>query len=98
MTNNEILEESYSLLQQCVNYQARKYGWLKYTNDIIQDMCVIILDYDNEKLNQTYKDKHLNAFYTGILVRQLNSRNSPAYKKYKKDNDRQVSISEFYDI
>lgn len=97
MTNNEILIENYELLQQCVNYQAKRFGWLKFKDDIIQDLCLIILNYDNEKLNKTHNENHMNCFMTGILVRQLNSRNSPAYKNYRKDNDKQVSIDKFYD-
>ena len=96
MTNNEILIHYYPLIQQCVMFQCRKYGWLKHMNDILQDICLIILDYDNQKLNTTHQEKHFNAFVTGILVRQLYSVNSPAYKKYKKNNDKQIPLDEVY--
>ena len=98
MTNSEILNLNYKLVQQCVMYQTKKYGWLANKDDILQDVCLIILEYDNNKLNKIHNDNKMNCFVTGILVRQLYSKNSPAYKKYKKDNEREVAIYDFYDI
>ena len=97
LTNNDIINLYYNLVSDCVMFQCRKYGWLKEKDDILQDILLILLEYDNSKLNTIHNDNRMNCFVTGILVRQLHSVNSPAYKKYRKDNDRQVSINDFFD-
>ena len=64
-------------------------------NDVLQLVCLVILEYDNAKLNKIVEENHLNAFVTGILVRQLYSKNSPFYREFRKFQNITSSIDDF---
>lgn len=59
---------------------------VKYNDidDLEQEIYMILLTYDKDKIIDMYKKKQLNYFIVGIVKRQYNSRTSPYYKKYKK--------------
>lgn len=84
LSNTEIVAQNQELINKCIYYQTRKYGEFKFIEDLTQDLNLILLEYDNERLNMIVDENHLNAFITGILSRQLFSSNSPYYKRYKK--------------
>lgn len=84
LSNNEILLDNLNLINTCISYQVTKYNQYRFIDDIKQDIYLIILNYDNEKLNKIVDDKRMNAFITGILVNQLYSRTSPFYRRYRK--------------
>lgn len=85
MTNNEILESNYNLIKTCCQYQLSKYSVPKdLLDDLVQEICLVLLTYDNDKLNAIFNENHLNAFITGILVRQLYSTNSSFYRKFRR--------------
>ena len=53
-------------------------------DDLIQEVYVILLEYNRDKIIDLYKKKQLKFFIIGILQRQYHSNTSPFYKKYKK--------------
>lgn len=53
-------------------------------NDLEQEIYMILLEYDSEKIIEMYNRKQLKYFIVGIIQRQYNSKTSPFYKKYKK--------------
>lgn len=53
-------------------------------DDLIQEIYVILLEYDPKKIVEMYNKKQLRFFIVGVLKRQYNSKTSPFYKKYKK--------------
>lgn len=53
-------------------------------DDLEQEVYMILLDYDKDKIIEMYNKKQLNYFCVGIIRRQYNSKTSPFYKKYKK--------------
>lgn len=59
---------------------------VKYNDidDLEQEIYMILLTYDKDKIIDMYNKKQLNYFIVGIVKRQYNSRTSPYYKKYKK--------------
>lgn len=85
MSNYEILEETLNsgLLHRCCECQFKKMGSLEFMEDFEQDMVIIILEYDNNKLNDAYKH-HWNAWLTRCIQNNIFSVNSPFYKKYTK--------------
>lgn len=94
MTNNDIVKDNFGLIQLCVSHQMRIYGTPgDLYDDIVQDICMILLEYDNEKLNKIQEENHMSAFITGILVRQLYSTNSAVYRTYRRLNDNSDDIS-----
>lgn len=84
LSNSEILMANLKLINTCISYQVIKYNASHYIEDIKQEIYLIILEYPNDKLNVIHKDNHINAFVTGILIRQLFSKTSPFYRKYRK--------------
>lgn len=53
-------------------------------DDLIQEVYLILLEYNKDKIIELYKKKQLKFFIIGILQRQYHSNTSPFYKKYKK--------------
>lgn len=90
-SNEEILKEMLDtdLLAECINYQLKYLGegdsWKReFSKDLFQDLCLVIMRYDNDKLNDAYWKGHSNALITAILKRQLISDSSDFYRKYIK--------------
>ena len=87
---------NYALIRTCCRFQVNKYSIpLDLHNDVLQLVCLVILEYDNAKLNKIVEENHLNAFVTGFLVRQLYSRNSPFYREFRKFQNITSSIDDF---
>ena len=85
MSNNEFLVKNYSLLQDCVKYQASKYGCPKeLTDDLMQELSLIVLSHPQDKLNDVVSKHHENAWMTAVLVRTLYSKNSQFYRTFRK--------------
>lgn len=53
-------------------------------DDLEQEIYMILLEYDKDKIIELYEKKQLKFFIVGIIQRQYNSKTSPFYKKYKK--------------
>lgn len=53
-------------------------------DDLEQEIYMILLEYDKNKIVELYNKKQLRFFIVGIIQRQYNSKTSPFYKKYKK--------------
>lgn len=64
----------------CVNMRVSQND----IDDLIQELYMILLEYDKEKIVEMYNKKQLKFFIIGILQRQYHSVTSPFYKKYKK--------------
>lgn len=56
----------------------------KYVDDLTQEIYLILLEYDREKIIEMYNNKQLNFFLTRIIKNQINSVTSPFYRKYRK--------------
>lgn len=87
---------NYALIRTCCRFQVNKYSIpLDLHDDVLQLVCLVILEYDNDKLNKIVEENHLNAFVTGVLTRQLYSRNSPFYREFRKFQNITSSIDDF---
>lgn len=83
LSNSEIVSLSYSLIEDCVYFQMKRFCIpFQFKHDLIQDLSLILLEYPNEKLDAMYKSKRINAFCTEVLRRQLFSKTSAFYRKY----------------
>ena len=86
-SNLAILEENLDLLKECIEFQFKKLCFLdpgkrQFKEDLLQDVAVWILTYDNEKLNDAYRNKHVNALFTRIIQNQIYSNSSKFYRQY----------------
>lgn len=96
LTNHEILQHwlDNGLLKRCIDCQFYKMGEQEYKEDFFNDICLIILEYDNDKLNDAF-NKHPNAWITRVIQNNIFSVNSAFYKTYRKwDNMRYGEITE----
>ena len=85
MSNSQIVEKNYELIKTCCSYQLVKYDVPEdLYDDLIQELSIILLEYDTKKLNVIVEENHLNAFITGILVRMCYSTNSAFYRTFRK--------------
>lgn len=100
MTNNEILQAYYPLVKKCIHFQMNKLPKLdkELKNDLEQEICLIMLSYNNDKLNMIHNQKHMNAFITGILRNQLHSSTSPFYRSYLKLKNNSISLDDLYSL
>lgn len=53
-------------------------------DDLEQEIYMILLEYNKQKIIELYNNNQLKYFIVGIVQRQYNSITSPFYKKYKK--------------
>lgn len=63
-------------------------------DDLAQEIFLILLEYDRDKIIDMYNKGQLKFFIVGVVQRQYHSKTSPYYKKYKKyytivDNNRE---------
>ena len=85
MSNNEFIEKNYNLLKTCIDYQTTKYNCpSSLKDDLFQEICLIILNYPQDKLNDVVAKHHENAWISGVLLRTLYSTNSQFYRVFRK--------------
>lgn len=53
-------------------------------DDLEQEIYMILLEYNKDRIIEMYKKNQLRYFIVGIISRQYNSKTSPFYKKFKK--------------
>lgn len=70
-------------------------------DDLEQEIYMILLEYNKDKIIEMYEKKQLKFFIVGVIQRQYNSKTSPFYKKYKKYysmvDENVVNANEVYD-
>lgn len=99
MTNREIVDIylENGLIQTCVNCAFSQLSPVERENnrdDFFQDIIVVLLTYNNEKLMDAHINNHFNALVTAIIKRNLWSRTSQYYKNYKKFSSRSDEITD----
>lgn len=97
-TNREILDIYLNdgTLRTCVECQFAKLKNTEYMEDFFNDMIVLILEYDNEKLNDVHRNKHFNAWVTRIIINNLFSSTSVYYRTYIRYGQKMKEIDESY--
>lgn len=97
MTNNQIIDKNYikikSICKQIVGRNTH------YLDDLLQEVCLIILEMDNEKLNKINNDSDnsIIRFTYMIINNQFNSKTSMFYRKFKKYNINKVMEMDLLD-
>lgn len=70
-------------------------------DDLEQEIYMILLEYNRDKIIEMYQNKQLKFFIVGVVQRQYNSKTSPFYKKYKKYyslvDENTINANEVYD-
>lgn len=81
------------LIKTCVECQFSKLKDRQYEDDFFQDLVLILLEYDNEKLNNAHNNNHINALITRIIMNNIYSVTSKYYKNYIKFNSNSDEIT-----
>lgn len=86
LSNSEIVQIYLDnrLIKTCVECQFSKLKDRQYEDDFFQDLILILLEYDNEKLNNAHNNNHINALITRIIMNNIYSVTSKYYKNYIK--------------
>ena len=90
MTNKEIVEANMGLILQCVDCQFAKMSDKRYKDDFTNDLILILMTYDNGKMNNAVENRHFNALVSRIIINNIFSMTSPYYASYKRFEDRRV--------
>lgn len=82
MLNQIVTEicESGMLRELCENIRVSSNDM----DDFLQEMYMVLLEYNPEKIVEMYEKKQLKFFIVRIIQNQYNSKTSPFYRKYKK--------------
>lgn len=92
MTNGEIIEAASGDIKTIINNMAIKE---EHKDDLFQEVIVILLEYDNEKLEAIYKKKQLKFFVARIICNQYYSVHSYFWKTYKKYENNKYQLVDF---
>lgn len=86
ISNKEILDIylKNGIIKRCVECQFSKLKYREYEQDFFQDLCLYILEYDNDKLKNAHYNNHFNALITRMIINNIHSSTSPYYKNYIK--------------
>lgn len=91
LSNADILNiyQENGLIEKCLSFQFSKLRepWkMQFSGDMLNDLIIIIAEYDNEKLNDIHRNKHMNAWLTRVLQNNLMSNSSKFYHQYLRFN------------
>lgn len=65
-----------------------------YNNDLAQEVYLILLEYDADKINDLIQKKQINFFISRIIMNQVFSSTSDFYRKYVKYDLNKRDITE----
>lgn len=101
LTNKEIVDEFINdgLIERCIEFQFQKLArtdpWkMQYKEDMLQDLIIVLYEYDNEKLNNAYENKHMNALITRIIQNNIYSKTSKFYHNYLRFDNQTSELNE----
>ena len=64
-----------------------------YPDDLAQEVYLILLEYDKDKIEDIYNKNQINFFISRIIMNQAFSKNSPFYLMYKKWDDNKEDMN-----
>ena len=62
--------------------------------DLCQMVYLILLEYDESKLQDLWENDQMNFFLARIIINQYRSSNSPFHSIYRKYQERSISIGD----
>ena len=89
---NKIIKEK--IVETCVQYRLNKCKSNYLKEELVQECYLWLTEYDIEKLNDAYENRHLSALVTAYIVRQWFSKTSDYYKRYERWDERTDEITD----
>lgn len=99
MTKREIVNQyliDSKLIEDCIYYQCFNSTTPYEREELTQLIWLSVLEYDEDRLFEMYEQKHLNAFLTSMIRRQVFSNTSPFYVTYRKKANNTLPLQSFY--
>lgn len=95
MKNAEIvnLHLRSGLIDRCIRFQMRAAGEMRNMNDVRQDVCLLLMRYDNARLNEIHGSGHMNAFLTQVLRREFHSARSAYHYRYRRHEQSRYALA-----
>lgn len=91
MSNNQIVEAVSGDVKNIIANMSVKDA---HKDDLFQELILILLQYNNKKLEEAYNKNQIKFFIARILCNQYYSVHSFFYKQYKKYEDNKYNLSE----
>ena len=88
LTNTEIAEQLAKdkvIEDICTNLRVTS----NYYNDLVEEIYLIVMEYDNEKLNALMEKKQMHFWLTRVIKNNWESNTSPFWKTYRKFTSKQ---------
>lgn len=92
MTNNQIVEAVSGDIKTIISNMAIKD---EHRDDLFQEVIIILLQYNNEKLEAIYNKKQLKFFVARIICNQYYSVHSYFWKTFKKYEDNKYNLVDY---
>ena len=86
MTNAEIVNIYLrsGLIDRCIHFQMRAASENTNREDVRQDVCLLLLRLDTQRLNEIHESGHMNAFLTRVIRREFQSNRSSYHYRYRR--------------
>ncbi len=91
MTNNQIVEAVSGDVKSIIDNMVVKDD---HRDDLFMEILLILLTYDNKKLDSVYQKNQIKFFIARIICNQYYSIHSAFYKKYKKYEDNKYNLTD----
>lgn len=95
MTNNQLIEQLNK--DQTIETIAHNLRVdTEYFDDLVQEIYLIVLEYNNAKLNEIYEKGQIKFWLSRVMMNTWNSRTSrffKVYKKFEEHNDRNKDLT-----
>lgn len=95
MTNNQLIEQLNK--DQTIETIAHNLRVdTDYFDDLVQEIYLIVLEYNNDKLNEIYEKGQIKFWLSRVMMNTWNSRTSrffKTYKKFEEHNDRNKDLT-----
>ena len=83
LSKNEIIEKEYNSIREICTNVLRSNKNLYLVDDLVQEVCLILLKQNNESIQTIYEQGHFKFYIARIITNQVFSSTSPFHKKYR---------------
>ena len=83
LSKNEILSQEYGTIRNICANVLRSNNDLHLLDDLIQEVCLILLKQDNESIQTIYEQGYFSYYVARVITNQVLSSTSPFHKKYR---------------
>jgi len=83
LCKEQIVESQYNVIREIAINVLRTNNDLHLLNDLVQEVCLILLTQRNESITTIYEQGHFKFYVARIITNQVLSSTSPFHKRYR---------------